>query len=294
LFGLPGALFLGLCLCCATAAPPPVVEAPVPPEKPLVRLSFDRILGADPGHITLFFNLEIENSGSAGARPALLAWQFRLNGFELPEGAALVFEDPGHPLDPGARALLPVRLELDMEKTASSGDQSPAWSGAGEYRAELNLDLRFDFSSGGSTELRAGMETVFLRVLEPQFSITSIAVRKAELINTRFRVRLRIDNPNPFPVELSALRYELYGGGRFWADGTGKDILPIPPEEAAETDLSIVMNFIDMRRELLDEIIAMGQVRYRFTGESTVSTGVDYLPQFRTRFDRSGDAPVIE
>jgi LEA14-like dessication related protein len=250
--------------------------------------------GADPRHITLFFNLEIENTDSSGLRLVLLDWRFRLNGFEPSGGAALLVEDPGVSLAPGARALFPVRLELDMERIDPPGDRAPALSGAGEYRADLDLDLRFDFSSGGGAELRTGAEAVFPRILEPRFSITSIAVRKAELINTRLKVRLRIDNPNTFPVELSAFRYELYGGGRFWAEGTRTDILSIAPGEAAETDLSIVMNFIDMRRELLDEIIAMRRVRYRFTGESAVIPGVDYLPQFRTRFDRTGDAPVIE
>jgi LEA14-like dessication related protein len=105
---------------------------------------------------------------------------------------------------------------------------------------------------------------------------------------------LRIDNPNPFPVELSTFRYELYGAGRFWAEGAREDLLRIAPGEAAERDLSLVMNFINMRRELLDDIIAMGQVAYRFKGEAAVSTGIDYLPQFRASFDRAGKTRVVE
>jgi hypothetical protein len=53
------------------------------------------------------------------------------------------------------------------------------------------------------------------------------------------------------------------------------------------------MNFIDMRRSLLDQVIAMEQIDYRFAGEATVSTGIEYLPRFRWRFNQSGRSVVI-
>jgi LEA14-like dessication related protein len=117
---------------------------------------------------------------------------------------------------------------------------------------------------------------------------------KAELINTRFRVSLKVDNPNPFPMELSSFVYELYGEGRFWADGREKNVLKIPALETAETRLFLVMNFIDMKRSLLDQIINLQDVNYRFKGEALVRTEVDYLPQFRTVFDLSGYSQVFD
>jgi LEA14-like dessication related protein len=135
-------------------------------------------------------------------------------------------------------------------------------------------------------------------VLEPVFTITSIAVMQAELINTRFKVRVRVDNPNNFPLELSAFTYELYGGGRFWADGTetaSKEdgaVMQIPPEGFAEKDLFLLMNFMTMKREVLDQIIALKAVKYRFSGDVLVSTGA--LPRFTMRFDRSGESPVMQ
>jgi LEA14-like dessication related protein len=132
---------------------------------------------------------------------------------------------------------------------------------------------------------------------EPVFTITSIAVLRAELINTRFKVRLRVDNPNTVPLELSSFSYELYGGGRFWADGketaSKEDVMRIPPEGFAEKDLVLMMNFTNMKREVLDQIIALKAVKYRFSGDVLVSTGIASLPQFTMRFDRSGESPVM-
>ena len=131
-------------------------------------------------------------------------------------------------------------------------------------------------------------------VLEPEFEIINIAIIRAELVNTRFRVALRITNPNTIPVELSAFNYELYGNGMFWAEGEQRDIVRIPEKTAVEGYLFLMMNFIDMDRNLLDQIINLIDVNYRFTGEAQVSTGVDYLLKFTTNFDLSGYSRVLE
>jgi LEA14-like dessication related protein len=119
-------------------------------------------------------------------------------------------------------------------------------------------------------------------------------VKKAELINTRFKIVIRIDNPNSFPVELSAFSYELYNAGKLWAKGVKTDILGIPPENSAEAELFLTMNFINMSRELLDQVTAMRDIRYRFAGEATVSAGTDGLSPFRMTYDLSGYSEVIE
>ncbi|MDR2028292.1 MAG: LEA type 2 family protein [Treponema sp.] len=281
-------LLLGFffCLSCATGEPP---QPPVPPQAPGVSLAFDRVEAEEPGRLSLHFLLSVENLRSSGARIRLREWRALLNGGAPEEGVFLDFEPQDTLLAAHASRTFPVRLDLVLADIPGSGTLKQE-----EYRAGLSLDLGFIFDSGESLRVLASAEALFPPIREPEFIITAIAVKKAELINTRFKVNLRVENPNYFPVELSALNYELYGGGRFWADGQEQDILYIPPGGAAETELFLVMNFINMRRDLLDQVIALKQVRYRFTGEATVSTGIHYLPRFRTHFDRSGNSVVIE
>jgi LEA14-like dessication related protein len=128
------------------------------------------------------------------------------------------------------------------------------------------------------------------RILEPEFSISSIAIMQAELINTRFRALLRIDNPNSFPLELSAFSYELHGAGRYWAEGRESVSIEVPAEGCVEKDLFLTMNFINMKRETLDQVIALKTVRYRFSGDATV--GAAGHPPLALRFDQSGESPV--
>jgi LEA14-like dessication related protein len=130
-------------------------------------------------------------------------------------------------------------------------------------------------------------------VREPVFEITSIAVMQAELINTRFKVTVRIGNPNPFPVSLSSFNFELYGSGRLWAEGTEKDSITVAADSFAEKELFLKMNFIDMRRDLLDRVITMQNIQYRFTGTVQITTALDSLPAYTGSFNLEGESEVI-
>jgi LEA14-like dessication related protein len=115
---------------------------------------------------------------------------------------------------------------------------------------------------------------------------------QAELVNTRLKVKLYIENPNPFPVTLSSFTYELYGEGRFWADGTEKNVLVVPALGAAEKELFLVMNFIDMRRDIFDKVVAMDLIEYRFTG--TVEINAEDMPMLFKNFNLKGKSEVTQ
>jgi LEA14-like dessication related protein len=144
----------------------------------------------------------------------------------------------------------------------------------------------------GPVALSAAAQAEFPRIQPPNFIITGVRIIRAELINTRFLVMLRIENPNFFPLELSEFTYELYGNGRFWAAGTEQSLGRVSAQGVLETELSLMMNFINMNRQILDQVTNLRQVAYRFTGEAAVGTGLDLLPHFRFSFNRSGNTDV--
>jgi LEA14-like dessication related protein len=184
---------------------------------------------------------------------------------------------------------VPLVLNMDISALAAKG-----LAPKDDYAVTLNAEL--DVLSGQALPDKITLrETAsFPGVREPDFTITSIAILKAELINTRFRVGMRIDNPNPFPLELANFVYELYGNGRLWAEATEKKVFMVEGKSSMQGDLFLIMNFINMERRLLDQIINLVDVNYRFTGEAQVSTGIDYFPKFNTGFNLSGYSKVLE
>jgi LEA14-like dessication related protein len=146
----------------------------------------------------------------------------------------------------------------------------------------------------GSLQPPKSAEPDIKQIEELQFTITSITILQADLINTRLKLDLKIDNPNAVPLTLSSFHYELYGNERFWTSGTEKYLVVIPARDSSEVSFEFEMNFINMRRRLLDDVIALREVRYRVAGYVDVETGIPRFPDFRANFDHSGTSAVIK
>ncbi|MDR1929007.1 MAG: hypothetical protein LBQ44_00110, partial [Treponema sp.] len=240
-------LLLGACAGEPEAAPPP---------KPAVRLELDRIEAASPADIEVHLICRVTNPHSSGASFTMRGFRAFINGVE--SSAVFLELEEGYSA-PKSEASFKGLCRVDTEKVSfKPGEDSVTLKAA--------LDLDFAYDDGSRFLVPAAGEWSFPRVQEPVFTIESIRIFQAELINTRLRVKVRIDNPNPFPVSLSSFSYELYGADRFWAEGNQKNVCTVPGKESAGADLYMVMNFTNMRREVLDRIVEMRLVRYRFSG----------------------------
>ena len=269
---------------------------PLPIEEPLpsidLSLVFESIEADDPSLLHLLFTLNIGIPFPLAGQAGIESWQVEINGQKAGSGFALdCGGSEAFPLAPGPNAF-PLLLDMDVAALAAQG-----LAPADDYEVNLTATLAFSRAAPDSpppARIEVSGLAVFPGLRPPAFNITSIAILKAELINTRFRVGLKIDNPNPFPVELSSFSYELYGNGRLWADGIEKNILKVNRKSSLEGNLFLIMNFINMKRDLLDQVINLIDVNYRFAGEAQVISGVEYLPKFKTEFDLSGYSQVFD
>jgi len=294
---IAGLCVAGLILSACKSRPAPVL----PPDMPAPSLTFTTVEADDPEYLHLNYIFEMENPFPVAGRIKLDSYRVEINGHKAKIGFDLenseTFDFPVNAVYAGEIVPVSIPLRLNMDVTALTAE---GLAPADDYKVNLILQLSFSKSREAAQNREAAVAlevsglAAFPGVREPVFSITSIAILKAELINTRFRVTLRIENPNPFPVELSALGYELYGNGRLWADGNEKNVFKVNGKSSVQGNLFLIMNFINMKRGLLDQIINLEDVNYRFAGEAMVGTGVEYLPKFKTGFDLSGYSPVFD
>jgi LEA14-like dessication related protein len=296
-------------MACTTPNPPLELPVPVPiaasilvtpsqtekvigiqEENPRVQIAFERLEAKTAEHITLYYVLQVDNPRSIPASMEISQWQLTVNDLVQYEGTNLFFtvEDPT--VEAAGSAQFPLGLEVDLSNYTDSGEEI-----LDIYQARLEADMVFTFVlSEEGTTTHLSKEVFFPRIREPKFTVTTIVVNQDELINVRLRVGLRIDNPNKFPLELSSLTYAFYGDDHFWANGTDPAVQHIPAEGSAQTQLFMMMNFIDMNRKLLEDILTTKRIYYRFTGEAAVFTTIEYLPQFLMDFDLSGDSVVLK
>jgi LEA14-like dessication related protein len=285
------ALLLLLFVCCKTTPPSSL------PINPAASLQFISVEAHDTSLLNLNYILHIEYPGHIEVQVIIDEWSVLVNKekvsidpvFSLQKTDGVYGFSLTRAENQQAVMEIPVSLELNIPFLIAAGVPL-----TDDFTVELALNLLHINILGEPIRIQLSETAVFPFVREPIFSITGIAILQAELINTRFSVYMRIDNPNHFPVELSAFKYELYGNGRLWASGTERNMFTVPAKTSVIARLYVMMNFIDMNRNLLEQIIRLESVNYRFNGEAFVSTGVDYLPGFTSAFDLSGYSEVLE
>ncbi len=273
-------IFIGLILSCKTIKPAEGIK----PESVLI---FEKIEAPDPGTLYLDYKLDVYNPVSKDAELIFQETELVIHGLSV-DKSLFSIEFPEN-----IKLLKHERRSESLRLTFNASEYEKRYHPAfDEYELALAMAVQYAYSNG-TADTTAETLVVFPRVREPEFKITQIKIMQAELINTRFKVHLQVDNPNYFPVELISFNYELFGDGRFWAEGEEKHVLRIPAKDKAEIDLFLLMNFTNMRRNVLDQIIALTQVRYRFKGSARVETGIGYLPRFVMDFEREGHSEVI-
>jgi len=301
----PVLLIVIMILTACKSQPPQKIPEKILEKMPVSKLEFNRIEANGIHNIILHYHFNSENPRTSSVVMTIQGWKIVVNNREIDlEGAILknnetVFSNIQVTTAAGKVYETDFELHLDLKSILNtiSGDKSGSAFQADDidsYTSELILDVSFRYGTEQPMIEHIKAITEFPRIREPEFSISSIAIMQAELINTRFAVTLTIDNRNTFPVTLSSFNYELYGHNLYWADGNEKNVLTIPAKNSEQKRLLLMMNFINMKRSLLDEIIAMRQVSYRFTGAARVETGIQWLPQFEMVFDKSGYSEVVQ
>ena len=296
LFLLPYALAL---LSCATKpipppeSPPPAVQA-LPAEipaivepMPSVRIENPRSSAVDLDTVLIRFEAVASNPASRERRLDSVDYELFVQEVAVARGSA----EAGSGVEAGKE----TRMELDSSLSVRELEKITDIAACGPeaaWRVELRARWSSPFDVGTETVAAAGGRFPVIR--EPTFSIVSIKMKRAELINTRLKVVLRVENPNVFPVGFESMSYELFGEGKSWSEGVAERLVVVEGGQAKEAELSMTMNFIDMNRALLDQFIRLDKVRYRLKGEVVVGTGLEFLREFRMKFDKSGVSAIAE
>lgn len=124
-----------------------------------------------------------------------------------------------------------------------------------------------------------------LRSLEPP-EVVLIGIRPLEstLLEQRFRVDLRIYNPNNRDLDIDGVDFELDINDKRLARGAGAEALVLPRLGEARTSVVVSTSFLSVARQLM----AMSQTQtlsYRLKGRLHLGTGLGAtLP-----FEKSGE-----
>lgn len=113
----------------------------------------------------------------------------------------------------------------------------------------------------------------FARVQSPSVSVAQFQLLDAKVLEQRYRLQLRIQNPNSFALPIAGMHYRLFLNGVEFARGVSNQSVNIPAfsERTMEVDMvSTIGTVIDQIQRWKRD--SENGLRYRLAGEADVAT----------------------
>lgn len=112
----------------------------------------------------------------------------------------------------------------------------------------------------------------FTRIQPPSVSIAHLALVDAALFEQRYRLQLRVQNPNGYALPISGMQYRLFLNGVEFARGVSSQSVRIPAYEERLVEVEMVSTI----GAVVDQIKNWPRVydeglRYRLVGEANVA-----------------------
>jgi len=138
--------------------------------------------------------------------------------------------------------------------------------------------------AGIAITLVAACAGVAPRPEPPSVTLSGLALEEFGLVEQRYRLRLRIQNPNAFELPISGVAFSLDLNGVEFAHGTSSKIQPIPAFGERLVDIPVTGSLMGILRQL--QILGGGgleRITYRLAGKIVLTRHAIEMP-----FDYSG------
>jgi LEA14-like dessication related protein len=122
----------------------------------------------------------------------------------------------------------------------------------------------------------AACSTLGRDLQSPRLSLVGVQVLSGDMFAQRFRVRVRVENPNDLELPVRGLEYKIILMGDSFADGTSTDAFLLPARGEAEFDMLVTTNFVSSFGRLLSRVGGgkLEDIEYEITGKVFVEKGM--------------------
>jgi LEA14-like dessication related protein len=134
-------------------------------------------------------------------------------------------------------------------------------------RAALLLAIAF---------LVAGCASMGSKLESPHVSVLNVQMLTTDMFAQKFRVRLKVENPNDIELKVTGLEYEILLMGDGFAEGNSSDRFLLPAKGEAEFDMNVSTNFVSSLGRLISRMNGgkLENIDYEIVGQVFVDKGM--------------------
>jgi LEA14-like dessication related protein len=124
-----------------------------------------------------------------------------------------------------------------------------------------------------------------LQPLAPSISLTGFKVHKVDLFEQVYKLKLRVQNPNPFVLPLAGIEYALYLNDKEFVRRVNSYSMMIPAQGEHSLEIEVVSNLAQIFQQWQGWNSLLNQnFRYRLTGGIRLTEWSPLMP-----FDQQGE-----
>ncbi len=233
-------------------------------QKPLVNIKSADLTALSFEAATMQFNLEINNPNSFGVKLAGFDYQLDINQHAFLNG------DQPDKIEIGARSTSPLSVPVTLNYVhLYNAVKGLLENKKADYK--IDFGFKFDLPVLGSTRIPVTHSGSVPLPKIPEFSVSSLKVKKLGLTGADLELVLKIENPNIFGFDLNDLDYNFSINGNRWIQGRESVVGDIGPGGQSFMSIPISLNFLQIGRSVADLISSGDELNYLLTGNVDVS-----------------------
>jgi LEA14-like dessication related protein len=121
----------------------------------------------------------------------------------------------------------------------------------------------------------AGCAAFVPKIETPKLSLLGIQMMSTDMFAQKFRVRVKVENPNDLELPIRGLDYQILLMGDSFAEGTSTDGFVVPAKGEAEFDMVVTTNFVSSLGRLISRVGGgkLENLDYEIAGEVLLDKG---------------------
>jgi len=127
-----------------------------------------------------------------------------------------------------------------------------------------------------ATLLLGACSTLPTNLVAPEVELVGIQMMSTDMFAQKFRVRVRVKNPNDLELPVKGLEYQILLMGDSFAEGNSMDRFVLPANGEAEFDMIVTTNFVSSLGRLISRVGGgkLENLDYEISGDVLLEKGM--------------------